>query len=269
MKKVTVENAWFQQIEALKNNRNKRYKLKTFLVEGVKNINEVLKNKWEIDSIIYSDYNNLSDWAKGIIKENKKSEKYELSYELMKKLSDKEETSELMLLVKMKDRNILNIQDKKDLLIVVFDRPVYPGNLGTIMRSCDALKVDALIVTGHSADVYDSNTIRASLGTVFSLPIYKLDSHKELLSLIEKIRNKHDNFKIIGTSANTNNYLNNVDYNCPIMLLVGNETSGLSKGYKDLSNTLIKIPMYGSASSYNVGCATSMILYEVIRQRGF
>jgi len=268
MKKVTVENAWFQKLLAIKTNRKKRYKAGAFIVEGVKNINAVMNEGWEIDTVIIKD-GEVSNWAKEILDNNMHSDSYIVAEDLMEKLSDREEVSEVMLLVKMRDTSLLDIEAKDDLLLVVYDRPAYPGNLGTVIRTCDALKVDGIIVTGHAADVYDSATIRASVGTLFKVPIYRTESHKEVVELAERIKEKNSNLKVIGTTANTEEFVNDVDYNNPVILLVGNETTGLTKGYKDMSNTLVKIPMYGAATSYNVGCATSIVLYEVARQRGF
>jgi TrmH family RNA methyltransferase len=76
--------------------------------------------------------------------------------------------------------DLAKIPIKEDLLVVVFDRPSSPGNLGTIIRTCDALGADGLIITGHAVDVYDPETISATTGSLFSLPIVRLPSQKDM-----------------------------------------------------------------------------------------
>ena len=85
----------------------------------------------------------------------------------MEKLSDKEEDiSELIAVVSIPEDDLSRIKIKDNMLVVIFDRPSSHGNFGTLIRSCEALKVDGVIVTGHSIDIYDPKTIRASIGAL-------------------------------------------------------------------------------------------------------
>jgi len=143
------------------------------------------------------------------------------------------------------------------------------GNLGTIIRSCEALNVDGVIVTGHGVDIYDTKTIRASMGTFFSLPIIRLQSHNDLIPWFKNIKRSFKNFKVIGSTSKANEFIMESDLNNPMALLIGNETYGLSDNYKAICDTFIKIPMYGKITSYNVACAASIMLYEISRQRKF
>jgi TrmH family RNA methyltransferase len=167
----------------------------------------------------------------------------------------------------MKDDTLERIPIKKDLFVVVIDRSSSNGNLGTIIRSCNSFGVDAIIITGHSVDLYDSKTIRASVGTLFSIPIIRLGSHNDLIPFFQKVKEKIGSINVVGTSVKTQNTIDNSCISYPLALLIGNETYGLSNKYKELCDTLVKIPMLGSASSLNVACATSIFLYEAQRQR--
>jgi TrmH family RNA methyltransferase len=262
--KIYSENNEFQHAEVLKRNRVKRSKNKKFFVEGVTSINLAIENKWRIDTFLYSD--RKSDWAKKIIEKSIAKKQIEMPRSLLKKLSDKEESSELIALVEMKDDSLDRIKIKKDLFVVVIDRASSPGNLGAIIRSCNSFGVDAIIMTGHSVDLYDPKTIRASVGTLFSIPIIRLGSYDNLISWINKVRTKNGSFDIIGTSAKTEELISKTKFKTPLLLLVGNETKGLSSRYKELCDKIVKIPIYGSASSLNVACATSIFLYEIDRQ---
>jgi len=265
--KIYSENDVFQNIETLKRNRDKRNKLKEFFVEGVRNINNAIEYGWQINSFIFAPEKPLSTWAQDVLKKSKAITHYELPLELMQKLSDKEDVSELVATVEIPVDNLDEIVINEDLLVVVFDRPASPGNLGTLIRSCDALGASGLIITGHAVDVYDPETIRASTGSLFSFPVIRLPSQKELMPWIESIKAKLGNLQIIGTDEKGTKNIYEHSFKQPTILLVGNETSGLSQAYQELSDVMVKIPMQGSASSMNVACASSVALYEVYRQK--
>jgi 23S rRNA (uridine2479-2'-O)-methyltransferase len=268
IKKIFSENNDFQRVEVIKRNREKRNKYNEFFVEGVKAINYALENDWTIRSFIYSKEKPLSEWASNILNNSKAEIHLELPLKLMDKLSDKdEETSEILAVVSMPGNDLSRIKIKKDMLVVVFDRPSSHGNLGTLIRSCEALKVDGLIVTGHAVDLFDPKTIRASMGTFFAVPTIRLESHKELVPWFEDIRNQYPDFQVVGSTSKSDVLVEDVDLTNPTALLIGNETYGLSNKYKEICDKLVKIPMYGKITSFNVSCAASIMLYEVDRQR--
>jgi tRNA G18 (ribose-2'-O)-methylase SpoU len=271
IKKIRNENNDFQRIEVIKRNRVKRNRYGEFFIEGVKPINFALENNWYIKSFAYSLEKPLSNWAKEILSDSTAHTHFELPLRLMAKLSDKEEElSELIAVASIPEDNLSRIQIKKDMLVVVLDRPSSYGNLGTIIRSCEALKADGIVVTGHAVDVYDSRTIRASMGTLFALPIIRVQSHNQLLPWFDSIRERYNDFRIVGSSASAHKFIMDEDLQRgPLALLIGNETHGLSYNYKQLCDTLVKIPMYGNITSFNVACATSIMLYEINRQRNF
>jgi len=264
--KIYTENNDFQHAEVLKRNRVKRLQNKKFFVEGVKSINLAIENNWNIDSFLYSSEKKLSNWAQNILDKSIAKKHIEMTNNLMVKLSDKEDTSELIALIEMKSDNLDRIAIKNDLLIVVIDRASSPGNLGTILRSCNSFNVDAVIMTGHSVDLYDPKTIQASVGTIFSIPVIRLESQNELLTWIKKIKSKIADFTIIGTTVKTDTNVDTENIKKPLMLLIGNKTLGLSSKYKEICDKLVKIPISGSASSLNVACATSICLYEINRK---
>lgn len=268
VKRIFSENNDFQRVEVIKRNREKRNKHNEFFVEGVKSINYAIENNWIIKSFVYSKEKPLSEWAENILKNSRAEIHLELPLKLMDKLSDKEEeTSEIFAVVSMPANDLSRIKIKKDMLVVIFDRPSSHGNLGTLIRSCEALKVDGIIVTGHAVDLYDPKTIRASMGTFFAVPTIRLQSHNELTPWFGKVRSQFPDFQIIGSTSKSDVLIEEIDLTCPMSLLIGNETYGLSNKYKEQCDKLVKIPMYGKITSFNVSCAASIMLYEVDRQR--
>jgi TrmH family RNA methyltransferase len=267
-KRIFSANNDFQRVEVLKRNREKRNKYQQFFVEGVKAINYALEYNWPIQWFVYSREKPLSAWAEEILRQSQAELHLELPYQLMVQLSEKEaETSELIAVVGMVPHELSRIRLKDDLLVVIFDRPASHGNLGTLIRSCEALKVDALIITGHAVDLYDPKTIRASMGTFFAVPTFRLPSHHEVLPWLAKVRTKFPAFQIVGATAKAALPVDEADLTKPTALLIGNETYGLSNNYQESCDLLVRIPMYGAITSFNVACAASIILYETNRQR--
>lgn len=264
---IFSENNDFQYVETLRRNRVKRQHHREFFVEGVRAINLALKYQWHVRAFLYSREHKRSDWAENILRQSQAETHYELSSSLLEKLSDKEETSELLAIVTMPEDDLARIPIHDRLLVVIFDRPASPGNLGSIIRSCDALRVDGLIITGHSVDVYDPETIRASTGSFFALPIVRLPSQKELRPWFDTMRKRLGPFQIVGSDERADHTIDAHDFTKSTVLIVGNETWGMSASYKELCDEIVKIPIYGAASSLNVANATSIVLYEVDRQR--
>lgn len=267
MKVINVgkNNATFQQIFALKENRNKRAQTKMFFVEGVQNIKDAIANNWEIEAFIYSSSTKLSLWAKGII--SKANYNYVLSPVLMSKLSDKEDISEILAIIKMKSKYDVIYSNNPILLLV--DRPSKKGNLGTIIRSCDALNVEHIFFSGHSVDIYDHSVITASMGSFFKMPISFVSSNSEFEKLIASLKDRYHNLKVVATSLQTNNRIQDYDFTCPVLVLIGNETEGLCKFYNEKADNFVKISMRGGIDSLNIACATTACLYEINRQRNF
>ncbi len=269
--KIYSKNAAYQKFEVLKSNRNKRYKYNEFLVEGVRNINEAIRNHWEIASFIYSGENKLSGWAKEILTNVETEVNYQLTPQLMADISGKEDTSELLAIVKMRKDDLSALYEAENPLIAVFDRPSNKGNLGTIIRSCDSFGIDGLIITGHAVDLYDSNVVTSSMGSFFNVPVFRVSDNKTLFDFFDKMKNKFPGFQIIGTTAHREKPIFQVDFTAPTAFMIGNETDGLNRAFKERCDVLMTIPMSerSSASSFNVGCAATVFFYEAVRQRSF
>ena len=268
MMRVTVRNNIFQHVQVLQNNRKKRSMYREFVVEGVRNINEAVKYGWRIQSFLCRE-GELSGWAQELINTVKTKENYCFSKELMEELSGKEDTSELMAIVERKEIQLADIRASEVPFFVLFDRPSNKGNLGSIIRSCDALGVDGLIMTGHGVDLYDPEVIAASMGSFFSLPVVGVAETKQLQAWIDSMKTQYGEFRLYGSTAHQQKAIYELDFRCPLLLFVGNETKGLSFGYKEMCDELCTIPMSenGTASSFNVSCAASIMMYEVVRQR--
>jgi len=269
--RIETKNASYQKFEVLKTNRNKRYRYQEFFVEGVRNINNALKNGWEFSALIYDPTHQMSDWGKEILKTVKCETHYLLSPALMKEISSKEDTSEILAILKMKKDNDYNLKLSDKPLLALFDRSSNHGNLGTIIRSCDSLGIEALIMTGHSVDLYDPAVITASMGSFFNIPVVRAEDQSQLFNYIEDLRKKYPDLQLVGSTAHKQISINQVDFTKSTILMLGNETEGLCRAYKEACDILATIPMAetSSASSFNVACAATVMFYEAVRQRNF
>lgn len=267
--KIYGKNAAYQKLEVLKTNRSKRYKYYEFFVEGVRNINEAIRNNWHICSFIYAAEKPLSNWSKDILTTVKTDFNYELTTQLTADLSGKEDTSELMAVVRMRDDSFEQFHFSENPIIALFDRPSNKGNLGTIIRSCDALGVEGLIITGHAVDLYDPDVIVSSMGSFFNIPAIRVAENAQVIDFIKKMKAGYPGFKAVGTTAHRQNPIYSLDMTTPVMFMIGNETDGLCRALKECCDVQVTIPMAdaSSASSLNVGCAATVIFYEVSRQR--
>lgn len=268
-KKIYSRNADFQKFQVLKTNRNKRYRYGEFLVEGVRNINEAVNSGWEFEALIFDGTRQLSGWAREILRTVKTRVNYELTGDLMEELSGKQDTSELLATVRMRRDDPARVVLSPSPLLLLFDRPSNRGNLGTVIRSCDSLGADGLFLTGHGVDLYDPEVIAASMGSFFRLPAVRMGDNDALFQYIDALRAEYPDFQVVGTTAHQETRITQIDFTRPTLLLIGNETEGLSRAFKEYSDVLATIPMSGRscASSFNVGCAATVFLYEAVRQR--
>lgn len=265
-KRVTTRNATFQQWETLLHNRTKRHRAGAILVQGVRPISLAVEAGWTVRSWLYRAEGRLSDWAEEMLR-SVRATRYAVSDELMRELGDKEEAPELLAEVETPADDLSRVRVGPDFLGVVLDRPMSPGNIGSVVRSVDALGGSAVIVGGHAADAYDPKSVRASTGSLFSLPVVRVSSAREVLSWVEQVRAEGVPLRLVATDEDGAVELAEQDLRGPTLVLTGNETTGLSNRWREEADDLVHIPMGGTASSLNAASATTVVLYEASRQR--
>ena len=148
-----------------------------------------------------------------------------------------------------------------DPLILVIEGVEKPGNLGAMLRTCDAVHVDAVIVCDTKTDIYNPNAIRSSIGTVFTNQIAVATTS----DVIEYLREKGLTTYAADLTASESYYQK--DFVRPSAIIVGDEATGLSAEWVEAADDRIKIPMLGRIDSLNVSVSAAVLLYEAIRQK--
>ncbi len=146
-------------------------------------------------------------------------------------------------------------------LVAVLERCEKPGNLGAVLRSADAAGVSAVIVADPATDLFNPNAIRASMGTIFSLPVAQGNTAETLAFLIDR------RLAIVAARVDATRDYTEIDFRRPTALVLGSEANGLSAAWRRDDVTAIKLPMCGVADSLNVSATAAVLFYEALRQR--
>jgi len=264
---TSAKNARIKRVLALIDRRKARNRTKLFPVEGVRAINGVYEHNWRVESLIYCPERSQTRWAQGIIERTDPRLHLPVNEYLMGRISQRTEASELVAVVEQAPDDLQRVAVSDDLLAVLVDRPQNPGNLGSLIRSCEALGASALLIIGHAVDLYAPRTVRASMGAFFALPVIRLDGLETLEAWIAGVRAQTGRFELVGTSAHAARTASEHPWTGPTLLVVGNEMLGMSQRLAAMCGISVTIPMFGSSSSLNVVAATSILLYEARRQR--
>ncbi len=260
-------NALFQQWQSLLTNRTKRTRTGEMLIQGVRPITQAIARGVEIRALLSDGRPDPSRWARALL-DAPPAPVVELAPELMAELGEREDGApELLALAAVPSDDLARLEPTSTAVVVVFDRPSGPGNIGSLARSVDALGAEALLITGRSADPWDPAALRASTGSLFAVPVLRQPSHREVLEWLEGRRAQGEPWRIVGLDEAGGHELSAEDLSGPTLVVVGNETIGMSAGWREACDVVAEIPMGGTASSLNASVAGSIALYEIQRQR--
>jgi len=157
-------------------------------------------------------------------------------------------------------RPLTNLKPKNNDVYIALDRVRDPGNLGTVIRTADAVGAKGIILIGDTTDPYSLETVRATMGSVFSMPLYKV-TEADFLNWRKGISGL-----VVGTHLKGAGDYRTIPYaNKPVVLMMGNEQQGLPDSLADTCDKLARIPQAGRADSLNLAIATGVMLYEIRR----
>lgn len=262
----STSNPQIKYIRQLFHKRKTRKAYREFFVEGVQAISEAYQHGWHIKKLIYCPTLVRSEWGKKTVAESDVLTHLQVTEDLMYKLSERG-YPELLAIVTQAEDDLKRIPIRPDLVAVLLDRPQNTGNLGTIIRSGDAMGVDGVLIMEPAVDLYDPSTVRATMGALFALPVIRINTPQILAGWIDDIRTQLPKLQLVGTGPRAPKPIDQYDFTGPTILVVGKEQSGMSDDFSRICDAMVTIPMFGSADSLNSAVATSIVLYEVNRQR--
>ncbi len=186
----------------------------------------------------------------------------EVSAPLFARIATRENPSGLAAIVRITSRDLASLVVAPRSLFVALHEIGNPGNLGTILRTVDAVGGNGVILIGDATDPYHPSAVRASVGTLFRLPVVSVGRIEDVLAW-----SRASGVSVVTTSARATHEHWQVVYPSPLLMLFGNEGRGLPPEIVAQGDLSVRIPMHGSASSLNLAVAAGVLLYEVLRQR--
>lgn len=263
MKHITSSsNPKIKEIKGLKR-KKERWQKKLYLIEGVKIIEEYIKWVGVPEYILFSDELFSVTGGEELLKKiGNCHELIKIPNNLLRELTDTENPQGILGVAKFNDTKYEELLKGKNKFVIILDELQDPGNVGTIIRTADAFGASGVVLTNNCVDVYNPKVVRATMGSLFHIPIVFADNKIDIIS-----RFKNDDITIYSTSLEGEKYIHETDLTENIAIIIGNEANGVSNELIKISDYLIKIPMCGKAESLNAAVASSVAMYEVARQR--
>lgn len=256
---TSKDNELIKHIRKLK---DKKYRDESneYVVEGVKLVEEAVKEKAKIKQIIVcEDTTRTYEIPTHIMLEIAKYECISVSDKIFNIITQVTNPQGIMAIIEKNAQNA-KIDYTQD-IIVVLDDVQDPGNLGTILRTVDSIGLNQIIVSKGTADAFNSKVVRSTMGAIFRIKIIEVEN---LAQAIKEMRKHH--FKLMVTSLQTKNSIYDIDFNKKI-IVIGNEANGVSKEIQDMADEKAKIPMLGRTESLNASVAAGVVMYEYVRQK--
>lgn len=258
----SLNNPKIKLIKSLYRKRE-RWKNKLFLIEGIRLVEEAIVKTYPIRDIVYTDeLFNIKGGPEVFEKIQDHKNLTYVPFNLFKEISDTENPQGIMAVVGFPNPSMEELFKSDKPIILILDEIQDPGNMGTIIRTADAFNIDGLIVSQGSVDIYNPKVVRSTMGSIFRMPVYYVE---DMPGIVGELKSK--GFEIYTTSLGETSYVYDVDFKGARGIIIGNEARGVSEELYSLAHGRIKIPILGQAESLNVAIASSVIMYEAIRQR--
>jgi RNA methyltransferase, TrmH family len=253
---TSLSNPFVKQARAL---RQKKARLESglFLVEGIHHVGEVVEANWGVESVLYAPELLRSNFARALLSRiGPKAQP--VSTPVMESLSDKKNPQGILAVVQQRKSQLDELHTMHSGVAVV--SPQDPGNVGTILRTMDAVATEALFLLDGGVDLYHPSLVRASMGTLFWIPVIQT-------SFDEFVRWARGagpgGIQLIGSSAHADVDFHTLVPQQPWVLVLGNEQKGLTSEQASACDVAVSLPMKGRISSLNLSVAAGVLLYAL------
>ncbi|MDF2716005.1 MAG: hypothetical protein K0R28_2930 [Paenibacillus sp.] len=248
---------WAQLLE-----KKGRDKQGSYLVEGIHLVQEALKCNASVETLLYSEERGIPDEIEALVLSEAELECVPVSEQVLAKCSDAQTPQPVIAIVRKAAHSAETLLDIPNGLVVVTDGLQDPGNLGTIIRSADAVGASGVVLGKGTVDLYNPKTVRSTMGSLFHVAVVEAD----LLPLLAQAKSR--GIRLVNTSLQAKQTCYEADFTSATWLVLGNEGKGVSPEVAEQIDDHVIIPMKGQAESLNVAMAATVLLFEAMRQRG-
>jgi TrmH family RNA methyltransferase len=260
-----ITSAANNEVKRLRALHERKYRKQTgwFLAEGARICHEAVALGWDMHRLAFvagrEDEPGVRQLLEGLV--TAKGRALPMTESLLQRISRKDNPQMVLGAFGQRWDHLDSVIANPDDFWVALDRVRDPGNLGTVMRTADAVGAKGIILVGDCTDPYSVEAVRASMGAIFNTRIIAA-SEVEFVSFASGWRGE-----IVGTALSAAVDFRAARYNGPLIMLMGNEQAGLPQALIDVCGQLIKIPMLGRSDSLNLAVATGVALYEALHHR--
>jgi TrmH family RNA methyltransferase len=242
---------------------HERRRRQQFIIDGAREISRALDSGVRpLKAFICDEHCQSPDSLKAkAAVETHAAEIFQVSPDVYTKLAFGDRNDGIVVIAKAPHQTLADLQLPANPLVAVLERIEKPGNVGAILRSADATGVDAVIVADGRTDLYNPNTIRASLGTVFRQNICEASS----ADAIDWLRST--NVSIVAARPDATTLYTDAKLRTGVAIVLGSESAGLTGAWSAAGTTAVRLPMHGLADSLNVSTTAAVLFYEALRQR--
>lgn len=255
-------NPTIKQIRSLRQ-RREREASGLYFVEGIRLVAEAVQSAASIKQLIVAPDLLQSPFARDLVEQQRQIGVpcLEVTAEVFETLSVKEGPQGLGAVLRQRWEQLDHVQAENELCWVALDAVADPGNLGTVLRTADAVGAAGVILLGNSTDPYDPVALRGSMGAIFAQRLVRA-TWEQFIAWKER-----HGYSVVGTSDAATTDYQAFQYQPPIVLLMGSERHGLSASQQMACDAVVSIPMVGRSDSLNLAVATGVMLYEIYNQK--
>src|SRR5687768_14330586 len=253
---TSTSNALIKQARALRQKKG-RSESNMFLVEGIHHVGEVIEAGWDVETVLYAPDLLTSTFANELLARASHLKLQPVSAQVMESLADKENPQGILALVHTRKTSLQDLKPIQRAVALV--SPQDPGNVGTILRTMDAVGADALFLLDGGVELHHPTAVRASMGTLFWIPVVQT-SFEDFVAWA-----KYHHAQLIGTSAKASAEYRSFAPQTSWILVLGNEQKGLSPEQINACDVTVSLPMQGRVSSLNLSVAAGVLLYQFLK----
>jgi TrmH family RNA methyltransferase len=260
---TSLQNPRLKEVVRLRD-RGPREEAGRMIIEGYRELKRALDNGVRPLALYYAPAWYLGENEPELVRRSGEAgaELIECSKEAFAKIAYRDRPEGLLAVAPIARRGLADLQLPERPLLIVAEAIEKPGNLGSILRSADAAGVHAVVVCDRCTDVHNPNVVRSSVGTLFTVPVAEASSDETLAWL------KARGIRVFAATPHAEKAYTQADMTGGCAIVVGTEQYGLSERWMQAADERVRIPMRGQADSLNVANATTILLYEALRQRG-